>query len=261
MIVVYRIFLAIAAVLVIAIGGSWLADKYGVGPDLGWWNTPGWLEAYNARVVPATDPGDVSIPIGALGPRRSWEIEDRTPLLLPVFYGLSFARPFGYSISHASEQGAEQVMGAGTCSEATVNLLMIDVHAPDGTPVFDHQVFLPSWLYFSSNSGQSIVALVVDKDTNKNGTLDCGDEAKFESISLTDNSTNIASRSFSPDHISRIEYDTQTQSFSLTEAVPSGDKLLVKTITIARKDLSVTEVTAPDVLTKAKAAFARTGDR
>lgn len=255
----YRIIVTISALLVIVIGGSWLGHRYNIGPDLGWW-TPITFPAYfQANLeddgIPATESGVVSIPISSGFGQNSWARDDNETRVLPVIYG---DRGFFTFNAYASGSNRSQQSG-GACHENVVNILVISDTNPEGAPVFQNRVLLPRYFYFFGDDGQSVAALVVSRDTNGDSKLDCGDEAHFEIHSLNDGAVRRADRVFRPDSISQMLYSDRTETFTLSEVVYEGDEVAaLKNIKISWKDLAISESIAPDLISKANAAFANT---
>ncbi len=258
MALLYRLFMTVSALLVIVIGGSWFADKYDVGLNIDWWDKADWASQYRTNLegdgVPAKETGDVSVQVGAPFGRIAWVPQGEEALILPVIYGQS--RFFGFNMySYGYNRSYKS---GGACNENMVNLLVINKENPAGKPVFKSRVLLPRYFYFKIEAAQSVAALVIRKDTNNDGRLDCGDEAQFEIISLTDDDVRVSDRVFIPDNISQIRYVDQSDSFIFSEVKYTEDNVSITSIKLSRQDLTAIETHAPDLLSKAKAAFNNT---
>lgn len=252
----------LAALLIFVIGGSWLADKYDVGPDVDWWGQPDWFPAYWQNFendgVPAIEPGDISVQVGAPFRGNSWDLQGTETVLLPVMYGRS---NFFNGFNQFGYRGSSLFRSGGTCYQNVVNLLVISEGNPEGEPVFKHRVLLPYYLHFKNTASEAIAALVVSDDTNTNGKLDCGDNAQVEVISLIDNEVRTSDRQFIPENISQIRFDEENDSISFSEVEFTEDNVAIRSIKMSLQDFEVTETQAPDLLSKAKAAFSRTNSK
>ena len=260
MVLIYRLISIIAALLVIVIGGSWLAHKYKVGPDIGLWKTRDWEEVYRLREekrlendgVPATESGTVSIPLHGRGRTLPWEAEEGRSLIIPV--SVEERRGFDRFNRYGSYYGGFFSAG-GACRDKIVNLLVVNSAHPEGRPVFDQRVFLPAFFYLSDGEEEAIAALVVANDTNSDGRLDCGDEAKFQIMDLVTREIVVAEHSFIPENLTRVWYDRREDAFAFAEVSSSKNDVSIRSIKIARDDLTMTETLAPDLIGKAQAAY------
>jgi prolyl oligopeptidase PreP (S9A serine peptidase family) len=117
---------------------------------------------------------------------------------------------------------------------------------------------MPRYFSFIGGSIQFIAALVVRNDTNADGQLDCGDEALFEITSLSDDDVRVSDRVFIPDNISQIRFDDQNDQFVFSEVLYTDDNVSIRSIRMSLNDLAITETFAPDLLSKARAAYNQT---
>lgn len=259
MIFIYRLLSALAALLVIIIGGSWLAHKYEFGPDVGWWVKPYWLGQQHTDIkddgIPAELPGDVSVSIDSHFNRNAWERAGQQSVVLPVLFG----RAGFFGFNRWSYMGGATHRSGGSCFEKTVNLLVIGDESA-GEPMYKHRVFLPYYAYFNEDAGESIATLVIDNDSNGDNKLDCGDEARFEIRSLSTDEIRTSTRTFIPDNLSQINYHSRDDQFTFVQVEYADNSIAaLKTISVARQSLEITETRAPDLTTKAAAAFNKIG--
>ena len=264
MVVIYRIISTIAAVLIILIGGTWIAKKNDIDPIVGWWDHADQADLFSSYFdrsreedgVPATSAGEISIPIEP-GRRRGapWQISNEASLVLPVFFGDNrFNESWFFSHSTYGDDGRYAESG-GSCRDDLVNLLVIDNQHPAGRLVFERRVLLPKVFYIEQGEYKHIAALVVSSDTNGDGKLDCGDSADFQVVSLNDGAVEVADRQFVPDNIISVRFNFRDNMFTLSEVISGPEDVSIKSIKISWDDLSVSEVLAPDLISGAQAAF------
>lgn len=217
-----------------------------------------WRSAYlrdrDGDGVPATalvtGPDELMVSVPYFDRGAFWE--PLSPeLVLPVRYGRprvsgSSSGPFG-SVGYQTS--------GGSCSEDIVNLLVISKETPEGEPAFKNRVYLPRYFFFKSDTEMLLAVLVVGKDTNLDGKLDCGDEAKFQTISLKSGEIKSANRMFIADNTTQIRYDDSTKAFTFYEAAYTNDNLSLKSVQVFLEDLSVSEAIAPDLISKSRDAF------
>jgi hypothetical protein len=250
---------SISALVILLLSASWLGEKYDVGPDLGLWAAPNsnpyQRYAKQSDGVPATGKGEISVPLNSFFGRAPWDAQGGATIVLPVSYGRN---DFGSGFTTYMFGGERSRRSGGSCSEKTVNLLVVNQEKPAGEPVFESRVFLPRYFHFEDAGGRFVFALVVRNDTNGDGQLDCGDIARFELISLADGSKRIVDHDFIPDDLSRVSFRDNDDAFVFTELKYVGEDISITSVSVLLQDLSVKEVAAPDLLSKAKEAFENT---
>ncbi len=261
---IYRIITTLAALIILFIAGSWIAHKYEVGPTLGLWGEQELTSVYNRYYeddrdtdgIPATESGAVSIPVRAMFRRGTpWEPPEDMALVLPVFFGDDDFDHYNVFDGYTSDQYGQFSSSGGSCRDRLVNVLVIEKNFPAGRLVFDRRVLLPKVFYIGDGENQFVAALVVERDSNSDGKLDCGDDAVFQVVSLNDGAKEVVDRQFVPDNLVAIRFRLRDNEFVLSEVDPRAEEISIKSITISWDDLSVTEVVAPDLISNAQTAF------
>ncbi len=250
----------IAAIAVLIFAGSWVAEKYGIGPDLGIFDAieeeaDPYAYIYQRAQIPVKDRAKLSVPVQFMkGP--SWMDGGRESPVVPVLMGPP--KYWGGEFSSFSGQDGAKVMDGGGCSLPTVNLLRLDAEIGKRVAVFDRRVFVPAYAYYEDDSEGLIFALVVDEDSNQDEFYSCEDDAKMQIISPTDGSAKIIERTVSLSDLSRIDFEWENQQFTFIEREQTEDKISQRTIKISLTGEVVVEEEFPDLLLEAKAAFERT---
>lgn len=258
---VHGLITLLAAILVIALGGSWLLHRFELGPELGIWNEQFksyWYESYELGAVPVRGAGTkkLTAPVERPTTRGFDRAKER---ILPVGLG-SPEFSFGLGFSMMSARDEWTLSQGGGCRSPTVNLLKIEPDGASATPLFDRRVMIPLYAYYTRKdpTEERVLVMVIESDTNNDGNYSCDDHAHIAIISLKDGSTKIVDRVFEPSDLSRLDFDGDKRQFQFVERKYIDDAISQTLVTISFEGEIISETTLPNLLSGAKKAFERT---
>ena len=255
----------LAGLMILFLGGSWLAYKKNFGPDFGIWGKPTWVGTWRGPIqIPTEEPG--SIRIGEYIP-YSLELfvrHEQEYLVLPVGHGDFNGGSMGYG--YTDRDSGATWSEAGNCNDYTTNLIIVTRENPISQTLFNSRLFIPHYFSIEDGDARSIAAIVVRNDTNRDGVLDCQDDSRLEVFRFSKNSYQISEHivsehTFLSSERSRGYIDLKENTFVTYEPIADGREGVVDIVRISLDDLSFSRTPFPATITEAQRAFDRGIDK
>ena len=259
--IIHGLITMIAALAVIAFSGSWIAEKFDIHRGLGIIAEPATsVDPYTAyreaKGISVKDTAKLAVAISAHPWRREfWKDSAKRTIIEPVYAGELGMYLTGMSSSY---RGSAFVRDSGNCHSKIVNLIQIDSETNEGIPLYAKRIFIPSFAHFENEENKLVLAMVIENDTNGDDHLSCGDVAHLDIHNLVDGDVNRLPRSFNMTDMTGIEFDVEAGQFAFVERKIEETSIRLTTTTMTVEGEIISVVEAPDLLSRAKAAFENT---